>query len=95
VDNPSLLTLLSVILSALITSAGIVLAAYVSKDRENKADSTKETILKPSGYVAPAPKSKNFWNWQSLAVIALSLIVLTVFIRWLLGLYTPATAEYS
>ncbi len=101
-DTSSLLSLLSVIISALITAIGAVLAAYVSKDRVKKerSNQNQNEIWKPKNYVAPSSGIKRFLNIKSIALFVFSLIVVAIFTRWLLGRYlftSPAneTIEFA
>lgn len=88
-DNSSFLALLSVVIAALITAAGTVLAAYIGKDRTSSSDLQKGTVLKPPGYEPPARK---FWSRRSF-VILVSLILLTAVTRWILGMYSLANQD--
>jgi len=86
-DNSSLLTVLSVIVSAIITSAATVLAAYISKGRAKRVNAAKGTVLTLPGYATPHPRVLFFSNKWTFAAIILSLISLALATRWLLGGY--------
>ena len=73
-SDPALLTLLSVVISALITATGTVIAAYISKKGTIEQPRTAK-IFRPPNY-HPSPK-KGFWNKRSIAIIVSAFIVIT------------------
>ena len=80
--DPALLNLLSVVISAVITAAGTVIAAYISRGKEKKAEPQKGKILLPPGY---GSETKRFWNIRSIVIITFALIGIAIAARWLLG----------
>jgi len=75
-DNSALLTLLSVVISAIITSTGTVIAAYISKDKGKKANPPIETILRLPGHDSSSLKleTKKFCrDCESLGLIGFCL----------------------
>ena len=95
-DNSALLTLLSVVISAIITSTGTVIAAYISKDKGKKANPPIETILRLPGHDSSSLKleTKKFWNKRSIVIVILVLIIVAVAARWLLGKFTSERLEF-
>src|SRR5690242_5894151 len=86
-DNSSFLNFLSVIISAFLTAAGAVLAAYINKGGAQKAESTRDKILTPPSYKPSSSSMLRAFGIKQLLIMLLSLIVLTLFARWLLSIY--------
>jgi uncharacterized protein YgiM (DUF1202 family) len=84
--DATLLTLMSVVISALITGTATVIAAYISKGKEKRAEAQKVKVLTLHDYDSFSIKSKTrgFWNKGSIAIVLFALIVIAVIVRVLL-----------
>lgn len=90
-DNSSFLNFLSAIISALITTMGAVLIAYLGRKGEKKPDQNISGILKPPGYV-PRRNPKAAWGKWAFFIL-LSLVVLTLLVRLTITAYFETSIE--
>ena len=90
-DNSSFLNFLSAIISALITTTGAVLIAYLGRKGEKKPDPSSGGILKPPGYV-PRRNPKAAWGKWAFFIL-LSLTVLTLLVRLTITAYFETSSE--
>ncbi len=87
--DSALLSLLSAIISAIITAAGAVIAAYINKDKGKNAALPRGKILRleDQDSASPGLEFRKFLKPKSMAIIILALIVVGSSTRWLLGKY--------